>query len=408
VTNLTVGFFLALLAGSSVYILRQHVIGLSPNFPALVPNFVLIAGVHALCFVFLMTRPRHLIENTFLITLLALSTATAFTVLFSFLLRQTYSLFLLVPFTVFLWGWTLVSEQLQKVRLSRLKYVLVDFGEWKEAKFPNIDLRRISQPEHLNNSEYDVLLLDYQVKQRPEWKVFLSSLRSPQKPYVDTREFYELVSGEIWPKGFFPHELRDSSSSFYAGVLKRCFDIVIALLALCALFPLFFIVALLVGFSSRGGILFRQNRVGKHGKTFVLYKIRTMYANSEADGPRFTTHKDERVTKIGRYLRRTRLDEWPQFFNVLLGDMSIIGPRPERPEWVHQFQIDIPFYEARHIVRPGITGWAQVTSGYGVGKEGARVKLNLDLYYIRHLGLSIDLIVMYRTLATLVQGTGAR
>ena len=406
--NLTVGFFLALLAGSSVYILRQYAIGLYPNFPALLPNFILIAGVHTLCFVFLMTRPRHLMENTFLITLLALSTATAFTVLFSFLFRQTYSLFLLVPFTVFLWGWTLANEQLQKVRLSRLKYVLVDLGEWKEAKFPNIDIRRIAEPEHLNDSEYDVLLLDHQVKQHPEWKVFLSSVASPSKPYVDTRDFYELVSGEIWPKGFFPHDLQDSSSSFYAGVLKRCFDIAVALLALCALFPLFFIVALLVSFSSRGGILFRQNRVGKHGKTFVLYKIRTMYANSEADGPRFTAHKDERVTTIGRYLRRTRLDEWPQFFNVLLGDMSIIGPRPERPEWVEQFQIDIPFYEARHVVRPGITGWAQVTSGYGVGKDGARVKLNLDLYYIRHLGFSIDLIVMYRTLATLVQGTGAR
>ena len=133
-----------------------------------------------------------------------------------------------------------------------------------------------------------------------------------------------------------------------------------------------------------------------------------MFFDSEPTGPQFAEKLDSRVTYIGRFLRRSRLDEWPQFWNVLRGEMSIVGPRPERPEWVREFKNHIPYYEMRNMVRPGITGWAQVTTGYAVGKEGAETKLNLDLYYIKQLGFSLDLIVFYRTLATLIKGGGAR
>ena len=342
------------------------------------------------------------------ITLLALATATVFAVTFSFLLRYTYSLYLMIPSTTVLWAWVLFIENSRGAKLTRLRYALVDLGQWEGAVFPNINLSRIESPIQLEKQTFDVLLLDNEVKQHPEWRTFLSSFSHTQKVHIDAQDFYELVSGKIWPVTFLPDDLRGPDTSVYGTFLKRIVDVLISILALVIILPAFFVIAGIVQFSSPGGVFFRQQRVGLDGNKFVLYKIRTMFLDSESDGPKFTAHRDQRVTSIGRLLRRTRLDEWPQFFNVLRGEMSIIGPRPERPEWVEDFKVQIPFYDARHVVRPGITGWAQVSTGYGVGKRGAETKLNLDLYYIRHLGLAIDVIVAYRTLATLIRGKGVR
>jgi len=347
-------------------------------------------------------------ENTIAITLLALATATVVAVTFSFLLRYTYSLYLMVPATAVLWAWVIFIEYSRGAQLTRLRYTLVDLGQWEGAVFPNIDLSRITSPKQLMGENFDVLLLDNEVKQHPEWRTFLTTFSHTQRVLIDARDFYELVSGKIWPVTFLPDDLGGPNTSIYGSFLKRIIDVVIAIVALFIILPVFVVTAGVVKFSSPGGIFFRQQRVGLDGKIFVLYKIRTMFVDSEIDGPKFTAHRDQRVTSVGRLLRRTRLDEWPQFFNVLRGEMSIIGPRPERPEWVDDFRAQIPFYDARHVVRPGITGWAQVSTGYGVGKTGAETKLNLDLYYIRHLGLAIDVIVIYRTLATLIRGKGVR
>ena len=137
----------------------------------------------------------------------------------------------------------------------------------------------------------------------------------------------------------------------------------------------------------------------------MLSMFRTMYKHSEVDGPRFAEANDPRVTRFGQWLRRTKVDEWPQFFNVIIGDMSLVGPRPERPGWAKQYRESIPYYDLRHVVRPGITGWAQVAHGYTSDIEGTRAKLELDLYYIKYFGFQLDAIVLFRTISVIGAGS---
>ncbi len=189
--------------------------------------------------------------------------------------------------------------------------------------------------------------------------------------------------------------------------LKRLLDLTIALL----LIPLFLLVlpvaALLIKLDSRGSIFYRQTRIGLHGKPFRIVKFRTMVPHAEATtGAVFAQKNDPRVTRFGGIMRRTRIDELPQLFNVLKNEMSLIGPRPERPEHVSRLEKQIPFYRTRHIIRPGLTGWAQVRYQYGSTDEDAMVKLQYDFYYIRHQSLVLDINILIRTLGNVLQMKG--
>jgi exopolysaccharide biosynthesis polyprenyl glycosylphosphotransferase len=190
--------------------------------------------------------------------------------------------------------------------------------------------------------------------------------------------------------------------------LKRLIDILIALVGLLVTLLLFPFIALLIRLDSRGPILYRQERSGKGGHSIWVWKYRTMVQDAEPDGEaRWASLSDPRVTRIGKWMRRTRLDELPQFWNVLRGDMSLIGPRPERPEWIAQLEQQIPFYRARLLVPPGLTGWSQVNYGYVRTVEDTALKLEYDLYYIRHRSLLLDFKILLRTLGTLVRFQGS-
>ncbi len=155
-----------------------------------------------------------------------------------------------------------------------------------------------------------------------------------------------------------------------------------------------------------GPLFYTQTRVGRGGCWFRVYKFRTMVPDAERDGPQWAKHADQRITPVGRLLRRSRLDELPQFLNVLLGQMSLVGPRPERPEFVDALAEQIPFYRARHAVRPGVTGWAQVRYGYGDSVDTSRIKLEYDLYYVRHAGFNLDLLILLKTAAVMFRLQG--
>lgn len=187
--------------------------------------------------------------------------------------------------------------------------------------------------------------------------------------------------------------------------LKRVFDIVIAALALTLLSPAMALVALLIKLEGKGPVIFSQTRVGQHGNLFTLFKFRTMVVGSEFKGL-YTTEGDPRVTKLGRWLRITRLDELPQLWNVLRGEMSLIGPRAEWIKCVEQYETVIPYYHFRHLVRPGITGWAQVNYSYGASVNDTLEKLMYDLYYIRHFSLALDATVILKTLHVMIFGKG--
>lgn len=192
-------------------------------------------------------------------------------------------------------------------------------------------------------------------------------------------------------------------------VVKRLFDIVSATLLLLACWPLMMLSAILIALDGGFPIFYRQDRVGQGGRIFSLIKFRSMRIDAERDGkPRWAGSNDDRVTRIGRVLRRLRIDELPQLYNVLRGDMSLVGPRPERPYFVDQLTREIPYYAARHSVKPGITGWAQVRYRYGESVEDAVQKLQYDLYYVKNHTLFLDSVILFETVGVVLTGEGAR
>jgi sugar transferase (PEP-CTERM system associated) len=191
-------------------------------------------------------------------------------------------------------------------------------------------------------------------------------------------------------------------------VLLRVASTLVAAIGLILFLPIFPFVVLLVRLSSPGPVFFRQERVGLNGKIFNVYKFRTMVVDAEAAGAQWAKKNDPRVTRVGQFMRKTRLDEVPQLWNVLRGDMSFVGPRPERPEFVSWLATELPFYEVRNMIRPGLTGWAQIRYGYGATLEESREKLAYDLYYVKHQTLGLDLLIMFETIKTIIRRRGAQ
>jgi exopolysaccharide biosynthesis polyprenyl glycosylphosphotransferase len=214
---------------------------------------------------------------------------------------------------------------------------------------------------------------------------------------IDSRD----VSWFLCGNGFRSNRLAD--------VRTRLLDLLVGTLLVMLTLPVMLIVALLIKLDSPGPVLYRQERVGLGGRVFTIYKFRSMCCDAEASGrPRWAEIGDPRITAIGRLIRYVRIDELPQLLNVLRGEMSMVGPRPERPYFVEELAAAIPFYTARHYVKPGITGWAQVKASYGSSIEDAREKLRYDLYYIKHRNLRLDLSILFRTIRVVACGIGAR
>lgn len=195
---------------------------------------------------------------------------------------------------------------------------------------------------------------------------------------------------------------------YQRGLAKRFIDIAASLGLLIGLAPLLLLTAFAIRIDSPGPIVYRQKRIGYRGRAFEVFKFRSMTVDAEKNGPQYACANDARVTRIGRFIRKTRIDEIPQAINVLRGEMSFVGPRPERPEFVAVLECEIPHYHARHLVKPGITGWAQVKYEYAASVEGAREKLRYDLYYIRHFTPLMDLFIILMTVRVALFGVGSR
>lgn len=224
--------------------------------------------------------------------------------------------------------------------------------------------------------------------------------------------FYEHLTGKLLIERAYPSFLIFADGfikSPYHHLVKTILDSCLSLLGLIVLLPIMAIIALAIKISSSGPVLYRQERVGQNGKTLMLLKFRSMKMEAEKEtGPVWAEEKDERVTPVGKVIRKLRLDEIPQMINVLRGEMSFVGPRPERPHFVEHLKDEIPFYDKRHAVKPGITGWAQIEYRYGASKKDALEKLKYDLYYIKNMSLFLDLVVLFRTIKIALFGNGAR
>ncbi|MGC2172350.1 MAG: TIGR03013 family XrtA/PEP-CTERM system glycosyltransferase [Candidatus Sulfotelmatobacter sp.] len=222
----------------------------------------------------------------------------------------------------------------------------------------------------------------------------------------------ERISGRIEVEQLYPSWLIFSEGFRFRGLfqlVRRAVNFSVALVALLVSLPLIPFIVLAVKMDSPGAVLYRQRRVGLRGVIFYCYKFRTMRRDAEADtGATWASDEDPRITRVGKFLRSSRLDEIPQLWCVLRGDMHFVGPRPERPEFVEWLSKEIPYYGVRHIVRPGITGWAQVEYKYGNTLEDAREKLQYDLFYIKNASLSLDLWIMFQTIKIVLLGRGAQ
>lgn len=223
--------------------------------------------------------------------------------------------------------------------------------------------------------------------------------------------FYEHLTGRLQVENLRPSFLIFSNGFKKSKLtiwIKRMAGFTISSVGLILLSPLILITSILIKIDSRGPVLYKQERAGEKGKIFKLLKFRSMVENAEADGPVWARENDLRITRVGRWMRKWRFDEIPQMINVLKGDMSFVGPRPERPHFVEYLRKEIPFYNQRFVVKPGITGWAQIKYRYGASKEDALEKLKYDLYYIKNLSILLDLIIVFETIKVVLFGKGAR
>lgn len=190
--------------------------------------------------------------------------------------------------------------------------------------------------------------------------------------------------------------------------VKRFFDVLASIFLILPTLPLLVATALAIKLDSPGPVFFRQDRVGRGGRVFKVWKFRSMFLNAEVNGAVWAKKSDPRVTRVGGIIRVLRIDELPQLWNIFRGEMSLIGPRPERPEFVRELSANIPYYNIRHSVLPGITGWAQVNYRYGASVEDALHKLEYDLYYIKNMSILLDLKIILRTIGVVLFGEGAR
>ena len=227
----------------------------------------------------------------------------------------------------------------------------------------------------------------------------------------ESASFYERLTGRVLLDLIRPSWLIFSSrgrrarlNELASATMHRAVALLGAILSL----PIVIVTAILIKIESRGPVLYKQERVGKNGRVFTLMKFRSMRVDAEKDGPVWAKTEDERMTRVGGIIRKIRVDEIPQFWNILCGDMNFVGPRPERPHFIAQLAQEIPFYEQRHLIAPGLTGWAQIKYPYGASIEDAKQKLAYDLYYIKNQSITLDATIMFETIKTILLGRGGR
>jgi lipopolysaccharide/colanic/teichoic acid biosynthesis glycosyltransferase len=295
-------------------------------------------------------------------------------------------------------------------RQQRLRIGVVPAGQ-VEHLFEVPDVAWVRLSEDVKNQYYDAIVADLRADLPEEWERFLADRALAGTLVMHFKQMEESLTGRVAIEHLSENNLGSLIPGIVYAKVKRLWDIAVTILLLPVLLPLIAVVAVLIKLDSDGPVFFRQERLGYRGRAFRMYKFRSMRhgpAAADAREAAMTRDEDDRVTRIGRTIRRYRIDELPQILNILKGEMSWIGPRPEAVPLSQWYEAELPFYRYRHIVRPGITGWAQVKQGHVAEVGDVLWKLQYDFYYIKNFSFWLDLLIIARTIRTVLSGFGAR
>jgi len=324
-----------------------------------------------------------------------------------FFTREEYTRQVLFGSYLMSLGWFYLAFFLGR-RYRRMKLAVVPVGRVAELEpTPDIELRSLDKPD-LAGVRYDGVVANLHAENVTiQWERFLALSTLHHIPVYHVRQIQESMTGRVRIEHLTENEYGSLLPSLSYQGAKRFIDLVAAVLLLPILAPVMLATAIAIRLDSPGPALFIQQRMGFRGVPFRVYKFRSMYIDQRGSG--FTEGDDDpRITRVGRFIRKCRLDELPQLFNVIKGEMSFIGPRPESMELSEWYERDVAFFSYRHVVRPGISGWAQVEQGYAAEVDGMTTKLQYDFYYIKHFSLWLDILIAFKTLKTIVTGDGAR
>lgn len=301
----------------------------------------------------------------------------------------------------------LLEHWLQR-RFAQPRLALVPFGRVQAASFAGVAQVQLLTAPHYPSQPIDAMIADLHSEDLPaEWEAFLAECALQQVPVYHLSAASEALTGRVKVDHLTEGELGGLLPSQAYLQIKRGLDSLLILGAAPLLLPLALLLALLIKLDSPGPVIYRQQRLGYRGRKFWVYKFRSMVDGAQDFAPT-TAPADPRITRVGRWMRRARLDELPQMLNVLKGEMSLIGPRPESHTLAARYTQAVPFFAYRHIVRPGISGWAQVNQGYTSQVEDMKEKLQYDFYYIKHFSIWLDALILLKTLRTILTGFGAR
>lgn len=314
----------------------------------------------------------------------------------------------LIAFLI-IWAWRKILLK-SAIKSSKIKIFfwgksreIDDFAKFIESR-PQLGYKTID-----DISLADIIIISEQAKKNPEFVHSLYEMILLGKTVSDFDKFYESIIGKIpvylIEKVWFLENLAEIDKKVFEK-FKRVIDIILSIVLFVPLIMLYPFVAILIKISSKGPIFYRQKRVGKNSEIFEIIKFRSMIMNAETNGAQWASKNDRRATWIGNIIRKTRIDELPQVWNVLKGDLSFVGPRPERPEFVRQLTEQIPHYSMRHLVKPGLSGWAQINFPYGASVEDATEKMQYDLYYIKNRSFLLEVSIILKTITVILSRQG--
>jgi lipopolysaccharide/colanic/teichoic acid biosynthesis glycosyltransferase len=321
-------------------------------------------------------------------------------------LRLSYSLHILtVSFLVI--SVLLVLEILVRKRMKYFRFLVVPIGDFsglEESK--HFQFLVLSSPQ-IPKGRFDGVVVDFSLNAHLGWQSFIADCVLKGIPVFGANELRESITGQVDTTHLASNELVSLQPQPAIFLIKRVVDLAFLLFTAPLSLPLMLVIGTWISWGTPGGPLYIHERMGRGGKSFKMIKFRTMFKHDQPAG--FTQKADDsRITPAGRWVRRYRLDELPQFWNVLKGEMSLVGPRPESKALAEWYLRDVPFFSYRHVVSPGITGWAQVMQGYAVGVDELKIKLAYDLYYIKHFSLWLELLIWFKTFRIMMTGSGAR